>query len=370
MNTTQPSRHLRTPLAVVAGLLLGWVVEAPAQYLRGYALGTNTTPLVTPEGAEDLNSVLPEPEGGFVAVWDTPLSAIVQRRDRDGVLLWSWVPPQPLPVPSELTRAVYGTRTHTLWCSVKRWYLLENETGAAVREGMWTLPYLDPSAIIIHSEKLHVSYQGSSLIYNPSTGQVEPITYSSVYNTNMEYQTVVTNTSAVGFWHSFGGAWLLDFGQRTNKLLRLGTISPGFVMETPFTVNLPVPASASYASQLGFVDHKVLSADTNAITVLSTVHWPALAETRHYFTTVDRNRNVIARHTFNLKPDRDRRGAHPHRLDRQRAVLQRSDAPAHDLQGGQLRPALLADHHRHGRPLQLPRAERLAAPGVEADPRT
>jgi len=288
----QPSRQW---LLCAALLLLGLTLDAGAQSWESwhaYSLGTGTTAVTPPEGAEELNSLLPEPTGGYIALWDTADSVIVERRDPSGTLAWSWSPPRPLPVPSELTRAVYSSRTHTLWCSTARWFFLNNTNGTVYREGTWNLPYLDPSRIIIQDEKIHILYEGSSLVYVTNVGVVR-VTYASIYDTNMEHQAVITTAVSPGFWHSFAGAWLLDFSQRTNQFIRLCTVEPGLAVGTPFNVALPTGPDG------GYVDHRVLGADTNSILILSSVHWPILGQTKHYFSTVDRGGTLRAQHALN-----------------------------------------------------------------------
>jgi hypothetical protein len=284
-------------LLVGTTLLLAPARPALAQEMEdwpGFQLGNVTLDLTPPLGTNELNCVLPEPDGSYVAVWDTDVSTIIQRRDRGGALFWSWNPPTPLPLVSELTRAVFTTRDRVLWCSTARWFFLDREFGTVVRAGTWNLPYLDPSRVIIRNESLHVLYEGTSLVYIPNVGLAK-VTYASIYNTNMEHQTVISTFMPQGWWHSFAGSWLLDFSQRTNQYIRLCTLGNNLVVGAPFNVNLP---SANIPG--GFVDHRVLGADTNSIFVASTVHWPQLAQTKHYFTLVDRTGTVRAQHTLTV----------------------------------------------------------------------
>jgi len=239
-----------------------------------YKLGESGMTVACPSEAQELNCLLGENSGGYVAVWDTVDSAIVERRDAAGTPLWAWMPPTPLPETNELTRVVLSSRTHTLWCSAQRWFFLDNTNGAPVRAGLWTLPYLDPSRIIIQNDNLYVLYGANA----------------SIYNTNMEFQGTIPTAIPEGYWQSFAGSWLVDLRSRTNNAVRLATLEPGIQVSRTWEFGLPSTVPN------GYTDSRVLGADTNSILLLSSIHWPALARTSHYFSLVDRAGNVGFQH--------------------------------------------------------------------------
>lgn len=240
-----------------------------------YRVDAAVQTLVGPHGTNRLNCVLPENNGGYVAVWDVGASALVERRSPAGEQLWTWAPPEPLPVGSELTRVVLGGRDRVLWCSTMRWYFLNQTNGVPESSGLWTLPYLDPSRIVVQNDLLHVLYD----------------TNASVYDTNMVMQGTLTGVSfPEGYWRTAGGAWMIDLSLRTSYTIRLATLDAGLQIGTPFQVGLP-PTTPG-----GYVDHRVLGGDTSSILVVSSVHWPELARTLHYYTTVDRAGAVRSQH--------------------------------------------------------------------------
>jgi hypothetical protein len=79
-------------------------------------------------------------------------------------------------------------------------------------------------------------------------------------------------------------------GARQTGVIRLATLGPALQVGTPFEIALPVSITG------GYVDHRVLGADTNAILVASSVHWPTQPRTVHYFSTIDRSRVLRSRH--------------------------------------------------------------------------
>jgi hypothetical protein len=275
----------RARARVGAGWWLGWamalaVIGSRAQTIEfgnPYVVQTATQTLVGPQGTNRLNCVLSENSGGYVAVWDVENSAAVERRSAAGVQTWAWSPPQPVPVDPELTRVVLGGRDRVLWCSALRWYLLNLTNGVPLSSGTWSLPYLDPSRIIVQDDLIHVLYG----------------TNASVYDTNMVYQGTLTGIEfPPGYWKEVGGAWLIDLSVRSEYTIRLATLDAGLQIGAPFQVSLPP------TEEEGYVDHRVLSANTNAILVASSVHWPAQARTLHYFSIVDRSGALRSQHSI------------------------------------------------------------------------
>jgi hypothetical protein len=265
------------PVWIVAILLTVPAAAQTTEFGNPYVIGAAMQSLTGPDGTNRLNCVLPENNGGYVAVWDVGNTAVVERRSPAGSQLWTWAPPEPLPVDNELTRVVLGGRDRVLWCSTMRWYFLGLTNGTPVSSGAWSLPYLDPGRIIVQNDNLHVLY-GSN---------------ASVYDTNMVFQGTLTGvTLPEGYWKTAGGTWLIDLSTRTNYAIRLATLDAGLQIGTPFQIPLPPTTSG------GYVDHRVLGADTNAILVVSSVHWPALVQTRHFFSTVDRSGTLRSRHSM------------------------------------------------------------------------
>lgn len=240
-----------------------------------YQLLAAAQTLQGPEGTNRLNCVLPENSGGYVAVWDVGRSAVIERRNAAGAQLWSWAPPTPLPLDIELTRVVLSGRGRLLWCSPVRWYFLDHTNGVPVSSGLWSLPYLDPSRIVIQEDRLYVLYG----------------TNASEYDTNMVFRGTLTGVAMPeGYWQAVGGSWLIDLGARQTYAIRLARLDPALQIGTPFEVALPATDAA------GYVDHRVLGADTNAILVASSVHWPAQGRSVQYFSTIDRSGTLRSRH--------------------------------------------------------------------------
>lgn len=275
MNTTM---KLSGPVPLlVAVLLLGVPFLARAQEPTvWYRLGAGTVSVPRPAGVEGLNCLLPENSSGYVAVWDTADSAVVERRAANGSQLWQWTPPTPLPETNELTRVVLSSLSRTLWCSSLRWFFLSNSNGVPVRSGSWSLPYLDPTRILIQNENLYVLYG----------------TNASVYNTNMEFQATIAATLPTGYWQNYAGAWLLDLSNRTNHTIRLATLNTNIQVANIFEVQLPT------GNAEGYTDHRVLGADADRLFVASCIYWPSLFSSRQYFTLIDRNGNVGFQHYF------------------------------------------------------------------------
>jgi hypothetical protein len=95
-----------------------------------------------------------------------------------------------------------------------------------------------------------------------------------------------------GYWKEAGGAWLIDLSRRTQYSIRLATLETNLHVGSLFEIPLPP------TEEDGYVDHRVLGADTNAILVASAVHWPEAARTLHYFSTVDRSGALRSRHSI------------------------------------------------------------------------
>lgn len=257
-------------------LLVGSAGAQTTDFGNPYVMGAALHTLSGPEGTNRLNCVLPENDGAYVAVWDVGSSALIERRSAAGSQLWTWAPPTPLPVDNELTRVVLSGRDRVLWCSTMRWYYLNLTNGVPASSGAWSLPYIDPGRIVVQNDQLHVLY-GSN---------------ASVYDTNMTFQGTLSDINLPeGYWTAAGGAWLIDHSARTTYAIRLATLDAGLQIGTPFSIALPPTTEG------GYVDHRVLGADTNAILVLSSVHWPTLTRTRHYFSTVDRTGTLRSRHS-------------------------------------------------------------------------
>ena len=265
-------------LMPVTMLLLSLQTRSLAQesdFWWPYRVGTGSLAMPNPTGTNTLNCVLPENSGGYVAVWDAGDSAIVERRNSLGNQLWTWSPPTPLPVQSELTRVVYGGPNRVLWCSTMRWFFLDNTNGLPVSNGLWSLPYLDPSRIIIQDDNLHVLYGNNA----------------SVYNTNMEFQATLTDLAMPsGYWQSYAGAWLVDHSTRRDYFIRVAPLNAGLQVGDPFHIALPSETTG------GYVDHRVLGADAGALFVVSTIHWAPLGRSRLYYTLLDRTGGVRFQH--------------------------------------------------------------------------
>lgn len=258
------------------GIPHGWADDEVdlGDFLMGCQLSSTALPVPNPSGTNSLNCLLPFNGGGYVAVWDTVDSSIVERRAADGTQVWVWTPPTPLPVERELARVVLYSKTHTLWCSTMRWYFLDNTNGVPARAGQWSLPYLDPSRTVIQNDRLYVLY-GSN---------------ASIYSTNMEFQGTISVDIPEGYWQSHAGSWLVDLGSRTTHGIRLATLGADLAVGAPFEAPLPTHRTG------GYVDHRVLEATAGSIFVVSSVYWSSPPETRHYFTLVSSAGAVLSQH--------------------------------------------------------------------------
>jgi len=278
------NRHRRcTALASLLALALlpglwaqeEWETWEGWEGFSSYDLSMSTILVPSPTGTNTLNCLLPENSGGYVAVWDEPTGPLVERRDASSVRLWSWVPPEPLPAEQETTRIVLASRTHTLWCSADRWFFLSKTNGAVSRNGLWTLPYLDPSRVIIQDDKLHVLY-GSN---------------ASVYDTNMEFQGTLTTAFPSGYWRAYGGSWLVDMQSRESHAIRLCTLATNLQVTSTFAVALPTELTG------GYVEHRVLGAEPSRILIVSSLNWPT--RTFFYYTLVRSDGTVGFQHFMN-----------------------------------------------------------------------
>ena len=92
------------------------------------------------------------------------------------------------------------------------------------------------------------------------------------YDTNMTALTTLTAEPPQGYWFSYAGTWLVDQSSRESHSIRYALIATGVQGEIPLPTDL----------EDGYTDHRVLSADSESVFVLSTINWPTT--TLHYFT--------------------------------------------------------------------------------------
>jgi hypothetical protein len=206
------------------------------------------------------NSLLLENSGGYVAVWDDAANnvALIEQRSAANTQTWQ----QPLTLAAdENTRVVLGSATRVLWCSAQRWVFLDRDTGASLATGTWDQPMLDSQKIIIRGDILHFISDG--MAYR--------------YDTNMTALATVTAEPPEGYWASYAGTWLVDLSNRQSHSVRFASIATGEQGEVPLPTDL----------EGGYTDHRVLSANSDRMFVLSTINWPTT--TLHYFTLFNRD---------------------------------------------------------------------------------
>lgn len=250
-------------------------------FLQPYDVGSWNLPIPVPAYTNSLNSFLPENSGGYVAVWDLADSrlaenALVERRDSSGNLIWSWSPPEPKPDPLESTRAVMAGRTHVLWASSQRWFYLNLADGSVTRSNEWSLPYLDATRLVPQNDLLYVIYQPDEQLY------------ASVYTTNMEQVGTLLLNWPPGYWRAYAGAWMVDLSQRTNRTLRVARLGPALSVLGVSQISF---ASAKAG---GYIEHRVLGANTNGLFVASSLNWPDYTIT--YFTYLNADGTVAFQH--------------------------------------------------------------------------
>lgn len=207
-----------------------------------------------------LNSLLPENNGGYVALWDDVTNRVVvlERQSPERVQIWAH---GYVLETNENSRVILGSSTRILYGSAQRWVLLDRDTGTNVATAEWDQPHLDPNKIIIADNILHIVNGG----------------VASRYDTNMNEYPSVEARPPQGFWASYAGTWLIDLGNRTNHSVRVALISD--------LVQRDIPLPAPYAG--GYADHRVLSADSTRLFVMSSINWPT--NIIHYFTLIDRS---------------------------------------------------------------------------------
>lgn len=261
----------------IAAMLLGMAmtgVRAAESEWWGYILGSPPRNVQNPSGEHHLNCILPENNGGFIAVWDNPASSIVERRDNNSVLLWSrtFTPS----TAGEDTRLALRSATRTLWATPVRWFYLNTTNGEPVASGTWNLPDLDANKVVIQNDVLHI-LQGNTAL---------------MFDTNMVCLGTINVTLPTGAWTSHAGAWLIDLNDRTNYLVRAVVLGPG--LQPVRTLEVPLAGAAPG----GYVQHRVLSGDMNTIFVLSSITF--YTSTTFFFTMFDRNGAVYFKHKMNV----------------------------------------------------------------------
>lgn len=253
------------PLVLGALLLTGPALQAEKYdlwtLLQPYDLGGWNRSVPIPEAGASLNTFLPENSGQYVAIWDlTNGTARVERRNMGNEQVWTWSPPEPKPDPLESTRAVIAGPNRLLWASSQRWFYLDLANGTVVRSNDWSLPYLDATKFVPQNDLLYVLFAD----------------YASIYDTNMERVGTIQLNWPEGYWRAYAGTWMVDLSQRTTRLLRVARLGAGLavtgISEVPFSHSRPG----------GYLEHRVLGANTNGLFVASSLNWPDTTIT--YFT--------------------------------------------------------------------------------------
>lgn len=256
-----PGPRVGTSLCILL-VATAWLVSRP---LAAHADETGSWYCYAPEGVAQpvpypnasctFNCILPENSGGYVAVWDDATNSLVILEHRSAISIQTWQQPIALET-NENTRVILGSATRILWCSAQRWVFLDRDTGQTVATAAWDQPLLDPNKIIIRSNILYVINSG----------------VAQLFDTNMTAIGSCDAEPPQGLWASFAGTWLIDLSNRTNHNIRVASIATGARSEIPLPTNLDG----------GYTEHRVLSADANAMYVLSSINWPTI--TLHYLT--------------------------------------------------------------------------------------
>ena len=256
-------------LAVAASLVCPWFpAQADELWERTTYYSTSGTArtVAAPNSTCRFNCILPENSGGYVAVWDDPTNSTVLIEKRSSALTQVWQRSITLSS-NENTRVVLNSATRVLWCSAMRWVFLERSTGTLLDTATWSQPLLDPQKVIIRNDILHFISDG--------------IAYR--YDTNMIPLTAVTAEPPQGYWASFAGTWLVDLSNRKSHSIRFASIATGEQGE----ISLPCTAED------GYTDHRVLSANSDRLFVLSSINWPT--NTLHFFTLFNLNGVIFQR---------------------------------------------------------------------------
>jgi hypothetical protein len=225
-------------------------------------------PAPNPTGASSINSLMPENDGGYIAVWDDPTNntAIVEHRDGTGTQTWQRTFPT---TDLEDTRVVFTSASRTLWCSPQRWFFMDNASGATVASGLWDLPDLDPHQIIIQNGVLYVISGNTAL----------------AFDTNMTSLGTITHSLPAGYWRCYEGTWLVNQRNRTEHTIRIASLDAG--LQVVGTCEIPLVTD----TEGGYAEHRVLSADANTLFVASSLNWGTAGMT--FFTLFDRSGNVL-----------------------------------------------------------------------------
>ena len=247
-------------LAAVAGLA-GQLSSALADdtwdwdHWAFYSPSGAARPVPRPTETCRFNSLMPENSGGYVAVWDDAANNLVLLEHRSATNTQTWQMTLTLAT-DETTRVVLSSANRVLWCSAQRWVFLDRATGTNIATETWDQPMLDAQKVIIRDDILHFINDG----------------YAYRYDTNMTALPTLTAEPPQGYWFSYAGTWLVDQSSRTSHSIPFAIIATGVRGEIPLPTDL----------EDGYTDHRVLSADSESVFVLSTINWHTT--TLHYFT--------------------------------------------------------------------------------------
>ena len=231
----------------------------------GYSPTGTAVPVPYPSANCQLNSILPENDGGYVALWDDFTNRVVVLERQSPTRTQIWTNCYVLET-NENSRVILGGATRILYCSAQRWVLLDRDTGTNVATAEWDQPKLDPNKLIIRDDATY----GKDILHVVNGG------IASLFDTNMTFITNRTAEPPQGFWASHAGTWLIDLSNRTNHSIRVALITDLVQREIP----LPTTLTGGYS------EHRVLSADANRMFVMSSINWPTTM--LHYFTLFDR----------------------------------------------------------------------------------